>query len=184
MNETIYEAAMWHDIESNKMHLKKEGEHYVADAMLLRESISLRQENESLKKENDSLRKERDHWHVEQVHAYGNWEDAHKRASELEAENARLKRRLEILNDHGIEIADAVAGGFEIYDKEHARADRLQAENSKLRELVHRYVEYTSQDCCEGCVFKSRCNDSEVDECWQLTEIRVLARELRIEVKE
>jgi hypothetical protein len=60
----------------------------------------------------------------------------------------------------------------------------LQVENAKLRELVSRYVEYTSQDCCEGCAFKSRCNDSEVDECWQLTEIRGLARELGIEVKE
>ena len=91
MNVTIYEEATWYDIERNKMHLKKDGESYVADAMLLRESISLRQENDSLKKENDSLRKERDHWHVEQVHAYGNWEDAHKRASELEAENAKLR---------------------------------------------------------------------------------------------
>ena len=136
MDGTIYEAATWYDIENNKMYLKKDGENYVADAMLLRESISLRQENESLKKENDSLRKERDHWHVEQVHAYGNWEDAHKRASELEAENAKLKRRLEILKGHGIEIVDAVAGGFEIYNKEHARADRLQDENAKLRKFA------------------------------------------------
>jgi hypothetical protein len=56
MNGTIYEEATWYDIERNKMHLKKDGESYVADAMLLRESISLRQENESLKKENDELR--------------------------------------------------------------------------------------------------------------------------------
>jgi hypothetical protein len=62
--------------------------------------------------------------------------------------------------------------------------DRLKKENDKLRELACKYVEYTSEDCCEGCVFKSRCNDSEVDECWQLTEIRGLARELGIEVKE
>jgi len=63
-------------------------------------------------------------------------------------------------------------------------AQSLEDDNAKLRELVRRYVEYTSQDRCEGCVFKSRCNDSEVDECWQLTEIRGLARELGIEVKE
>lgn len=63
-------------------------------------------------------------------------------------------------------------------------ADGLKEENTKLRELVRRYVEYTSQDRCEGCVFKLRCNDGEVDECWQLTEIRELARELGIEVKE
>lgn len=42
--------------------------------------------------ENAKLREERDHWHVEQVHAFGNWEDAHKHATELEAENARLRR--------------------------------------------------------------------------------------------
>ena len=57
---TIYEAAMWHDIENNREHLKKDGEHYVADAMLFRDNLNLRQENESLKKENDSLRKEID----------------------------------------------------------------------------------------------------------------------------
>lgn len=60
--------------------------------------------------------------------------------------------------------------------------DQLAAENAKLRELVRRYVEYTSQDRCEGCVCKSRCNDGDVEECWQLTEIRGLARELGIEV--
>lgn len=41
--------------------------------------------------EADRLREERDHWHVEQVHAYGNWEDAHKRAIELEKQNAKLR---------------------------------------------------------------------------------------------
>ena len=48
-------------------------------------------ETKPLKNENAKLREERDHWHVEQVHAYGNWEDAHKRATELEAENAKLR---------------------------------------------------------------------------------------------
>ena len=46
---------------------------------------------EELLDENAKLRKERDHWHVEQVHAYGNWEDAYKRAAELELENAKLR---------------------------------------------------------------------------------------------
>ena len=41
--------------------------------------------------ENEKLREDRDHWHVEQVHAYGNWEDAHKRAIELEKQNAKLR---------------------------------------------------------------------------------------------
>ena len=48
-----------------------------------------------LEEENAKLRQERDHWHVEQVHAYGNWEDAHKRASELESENAKLRKIVE-----------------------------------------------------------------------------------------
>lgn len=59
-----------------------------------------------LEEENDKLRVERDHWHVEQVHAYGNWEDAHKRASELEAENAKLR-----------ELASGMYGLLELYDK-------------------------------------------------------------------
>lgn len=44
-----------------------------------------------LKTENEQLRKERDHWRVEQVHAYGNWEDANKYAAELERQNAELR---------------------------------------------------------------------------------------------
>lgn len=42
----------------------------------------------------EKLRKERNHWHVEQVHAFGNWEDAHRRVIELEAENAKLRTQL------------------------------------------------------------------------------------------
>ena len=60
----------------------------------------------------------------------------------------------------------------------------LRLENAKLRELVRKYGEYTDQDRCEGCVVKSRCNDGDVDECWQRTEIRELARELGIELSE
>lgn len=57
-------------------------------------------------------------------------------------------------------------------------------ENKKLRELIRKYGEYIEQDRCEGCVCKRSCNDGDVDECWQLTEIRELARELGIEVDE
>lgn len=59
----------------------------------------------------------------------------------------------------------------------------LAAENAKLRELCRRFSEYVSYDRCEGCVVKRRCNDGEVDECWQMCEIRKLARELRVEVE-
>ena len=57
-----------------------------------------------------------------------------------------------------------------------------QAENAKLRELCRRYGEYVSQDRCEGCVYKTRCNNGLIDECWQRSEICDLARELEIEV--
>ena len=59
---------------------------------------------------------------------------------------------------------------------------RANAENAKLRELCRKFAEYVSQDRCEGCVCKHRCNDGEIDECWQLTEIRKAAYELGIEV--
>lgn len=58
-----------------------------------------------------------------------------------------------------------------------------QAENDKLRDLCKRFAEYVSQDRCEGCVYKRRCNDGEIDECWQRTEIREIAHKLGIEVE-
>lgn len=110
MDETAYdfESAVWHDIENNKMHLKKDGDHYVADATLFMENANLRQENYVLRRERDML-----------------------------------------------------------------------------RDIVRMYVEYTSQDRCEGCVYKRACNEGMVEECWQLTEIRKAekeARELGIEI--
>lgn len=60
-------------------------------------------------------------------------------------------------------------------------ADALD-ENTKLRELARRFGEYVSQDRCEGCVCKSRCNNGGVEECWQMTKIRALANELGVEV--
>ena len=69
-----------------------------------------------------------------------------------------------------------VMGTVELMDEN----DKLKLENTKLRELVRRYSEYTDQDRCEGCVVKSRCNDGEVDECWQLTEIREMEKELGV----
>ena len=62
--------------------------------------------------------------------------------------------------------------------------EKLESENAKLRELCRRYGEYVSQDRCEGCVYKMRCNNGYMDECWQLSEIRDLARELGMEVDE
>ena len=75
------------------------------------------------------------------------------------------------------------------YELEHCPACKNVAdlqealeENAKLRELCRRFSEYVSHDRCEGCVTKRRCNDGEVDECWQMGEIRKLACELGIEV--
>ena len=59
--------------------------------------------------------------------------------------------------------------------------EKLESENAKLRELARRFGEYVSQDRCEGCVMKRRCNNGDVEECWQMTEIRALANELGIE---
>lgn len=56
--------------------------------------------------------------------------------AEKKAENAELKRKLGILGEYGIEVVDAVAGGFEIYSEDHRLADALKAENDKLRELA------------------------------------------------
>lgn len=72
---------------------------------------------------------------------------------------------------------------YDPFDLMAMQTAELMDENAKLRELVRRYVEYTSQDRCEGCAVKPRCKDGEVDECWQLTEIRMLARKLGIEVR-
>ena len=55
--------------------------------------------NDYWQAENAKLREERDHWHVEQVHAYGNWEDVHKRAIELEKQNAKLRELVQYICD-------------------------------------------------------------------------------------
>lgn len=66
-----------------------------------------------------------------------------------------------------------------VAEREHIR---LKAENTRLRKLCRSLVEYTSQDRCEGCACKSRCNDGQIDECWMLAEIREIASELGMEV--
>ena len=99
---------------------------------------------------------------------------AEQNIAELNAENAKLRDDLETQR----EVAtDNTRRNMREYK-------RVCDENDQLRELVRRYSEYTDQDRCEGCVYKSRCNDGYMDECWQLTEIRGLARELGIEVPE
>lgn len=84
-----------------------------------------------------------------------------------ELENVKLREELE-----------AVGTAAYLYGR-----DNLKAENTKLRELCRRFSEYVGHDRCEGCVVKRRCNDGEVDECWQMGEIRKLAHELGVEVE-
>ena len=78
-------------------------------------------------------------------------------------------------------MAERICGDADV----HNLADyvsKLEVDNAKLRELCKRFSDYVSHDRCEGCVYKSRCNDGLIDECWQLTEIRKLASELGVEV--
>ena len=83
------------------------------------------------------------------------------RICDLESENTKLRHDLEEANN---------------------QAEEVCTENAKLRELVRRFCEYVSQDRCEGCVMKLRCNEGLIEECWQRSDIRTLASELGIEV--
>lgn len=87
--------------ELRELALWLDDEFYDAEATKVREAADtiweLRDMVHKERAENAKLRKEHNHWHVEQVHAYGNWEDAHKRAIELEKQNAKL-RELAVLN--------------------------------------------------------------------------------------
>lgn len=85
---------------------------------------------------------------------------------QLQAENEKLRQ----------ENRDVGMAAYEL-----GRAS-MAKENAKLRELCMRFAEYVSHDRCEGCVVKRRCNDGEVDECWQRTEIREIAHELGVEL--
>jgi len=73
---------------------------------------------------------------------------------EIEDENAQLKRKLRILKEHGVEIADAASGGYEIYSNDHALADKLQAENAKLRELVRKLYACQKHADCTDCPYE------------------------------
>lgn len=79
-------------------------------------------ESEQLKSENASLR--------------GAAMGLGELCDQLKTENKRLKRKLEILKAHGVEIVDAVSGGFEVYSEDYKRADALKGENARYRELV------------------------------------------------
>jgi hypothetical protein len=95
------------------------------------EQLAMREyELDNLKDENIKLREERDHWHVEQVHAYGNWEDAYRRAAELEAENAKLRELVQIAIEYCVNGYCAEEDECPLYESRHSC--RLYA---KAREL-------------------------------------------------
>ena len=118
---------------------------------------SLGAENKRLKAENAKLREERDHWHVEQVHAYGNWEDAHKRATELEAESDRLREQIHWLKKG--DILHVLTDQEYIDQCERERLmqvsiDALDKENAKLREMIRElFRDFANADY----ELKSRC---------------------------
>ena len=80
----------------------------------------IEEDKRELQTENAKLREERDHWHVEQVHAYGNWEDAHKRASELELENAKLRELVRIAIEYCVNGYCAEEDECPLYESRHS----------------------------------------------------------------
>ncbi len=85
----------------------------------------------------------------------------------LKVENNKLHRYLEILKENGIEIVDAVAGGYEIYDERQRTLDRAEIENTKLRELVQGIIWCNNKpwnnSVCDDCPISGtdlmRCNN-------------------------
>lgn len=54
---------------------------------------------------------------------------------------AELQAKLNYLEGHGVEIVDAVAGGYEVYNEWHRKADELQAKLDKARNEREMYRE-------------------------------------------
>ena len=76
---------------------------------------------------------------------------------EQEKKIAELTRKMEILKAHGVEIVDAVAGGYEIYNEKirevselQAQVDELTAERDELKEEIAKY----EHDC--GLLFDEK----------------------------
>ena len=90
-------------------------------------------------------------------------DEVDSRFDALQAENERLRKKINALKAHGIEIADAVAGGYEIYDTNQREVDRLEVENGKLREALRAawkcaHAGISCSDCrliAGGCTLQS-----------------------------
>jgi len=66
--------------------------------------------NDSLQEQVDMLTEQRDRWH-------GNWTERNVEYNDLADEYDELKNKLETLKSYGVEIVDAVAGGYEVYNE-------------------------------------------------------------------
>ena len=102
-------------------------------------------------------------------------ETAFKRCKELEAERDELQRKLEILKAHGVEIVDAVAGGFEVYNEAIRERDKWKTK-CKTREFAYkqanaerkRYSEQIDGLRTERDEWKAKADDAQayIDQCW------------------
>ena len=95
------------------------------------------------------------------TNAYKMLEAQQQRNHKLEDENARLKSKLEVLKAHGIEIADAIGGGHEIYNTRQREFDRLEHENERLREFatdLYRHWSMEKGRGCLGCRYEPQCD--------------------------
>ena len=112
--------------------------------------------SERLQAENAKLREERNHWKVEQTHAYSNWEDAHKRVTEVEAENAELREQVARHKEIDAALARAdedlhiIEGRYGIHltnAELYMLCDAVYAINAKLRKFAAEIYEDQCDDC-------------------------------------
>ena len=110
---------------------------------------------------------------------------AEQNIAELQAENAKLRKKINALKAHGIEIADAVAGGYEIYDIQQREVDRLEVENDKLRKLASILcfcMQIHKQ--CDDCKLNGAKGEIAHDPLLACDGLHEMLRELGIEVPE
>lgn len=65
----------------------------------------------------------------------GECADEHRQLAEWLRELKDLRRKREILKAHGVEIVDAVAGGYEVYNELQRTVYKVKGENERLKEL-------------------------------------------------
>ena len=76
--------------------------------------------------------------------------------------------------DNAIEHCLERANGGDQCAVEHWQLAQWLDELRRLRMVEHAVRCYISADRCEGCACKAACNDGDVDECWQMRELREL----------